>query len=161
MRKTVSRGQHMVPCHLGNLNAPRVTLHKLMHVLRNIEVNFDKRLLRSGNTGPCYFQGDKRVMTFFRIWITYQSSINSSGGKENPCRTPLTVKVSIYSSPVHFTQKTKYFTLIILNFSALKDLWWTVTILFWSTIGYLYVHKLFHTQNSDHAWPCVICHSIF
>lgn len=115
MRKTVSRGQHMVPCHLGNLNAPRVTLHKLMHVLRNIEVNFDKRLLRSRNTGPCYFQGDKRVMTFFRIWITYQSSINSSGGKENPCRTPLTVKVSIYSSPVHFTQKTKY-----LKFSCFK-----------------------------------------
>lgn len=57
----------------------------------------------------------QRVMTFFRIWITYQSSINSSGGKENPCRTPLTVKVSIYSSPVHFTQKTKY-----LKFSCFK-----------------------------------------
>lgn len=79
-----------------------------MRVLHNVEVNFDKRLPRSGNTGSCYLQGDKKVMTFFRIWITCKSSINSSGGTENPCRTPLTVKVSIYSSPVHFTPKKTF-----------------------------------------------------
>lgn len=90
-----------------------------MRVLHNVEVNFDKRLPRSGNTGSCYLQGDKKVMTFFRIWITCKSSINSSGGTENPCRTPLTVKVSIYSSPVHFTPK-KHFTLIFFLIFCLK-----------------------------------------
>lgn len=128
-----------------------------MRVLHNVEVNFDKRLPRSGNTGSCYLQGDKKVMTFFRIWITCKSSINSSGGTENPCRTPLTVKVSIYSSPVHFTPKKTLHFNFFFNF-LLKKIYDERLRFFKIKDGHLYMHKLFQTWNS--AWPCVICHSI-
>lgn len=112
-----------------------------MRVLHNVEVNFDKRLPRSGNTGSCYLQGDKKVMTFFRIWITCKSSINSSGGTENPCRTPLTVKVSIYSSPVHFTPKKTFHFNFFFNF-LLKKIYDERLRFFKIKDGHLYMHKL-------------------
>lgn len=130
-----------------------------MRVLHNVEVNFDKRLPRSGNTGSCYLQGDKKVMTFFRIWITCKSSINSSGGTENPCRTPLTVKVSIYSSPVHFTPKKTFHFKFFFNF-LLKKIYDERLRFFKIKDGHLYIvncskHEIVH----DHAWYAIASQS--
>lgn len=148
MRKTVSRGQRMVPCHLGNLNAPRVTPAQTYARVTQCWGEFRQE-------APTIWK--HWLLLLARFWITCKSSINSSGGTENPCRTPLTVKVSIYSSPVHFTPKKTFHFNFFFNF-LLKKIYDERLRFFKIKDGHLYMHKLFQTWNS--AWPCVICHSI-
>lgn len=158
MRKTVSRGQRMVPCHLGNLNAPRVTPAQTYARVTQCWGEFRQEAPTIWKHWPLLLARWQKGHDFFRIWITCKSSINSSGGTENPCRTPLTVKVSIYSSPVHFTPKKTFHFNFFFNF-LLKKIYGELLRFFKIKDGHLYMHKLFQTWNNDHAWYAIASHS--